>query len=383
MAIGLTLFGLACSSAAALAAGVSLLPFTPGRLAYYALLAGASTLRLAGLAAIGCALAVPALLRRGRPEQRVAIVALGLGALAAGVSSALVGRVYLTTRRLGLPWSLTASLFGPTTGAGLPPERVTFAAGESWRLDADLYRPVPPISRGRLTPAVVVVHGGAWQRGDKGENPMWNRWLTERGYLVLDIQYRLAPGAGWREAVQDIRGAIAWLRARADDLGADPNRIALLGRSAGGHLALLAAYANDHEPDQPDPSCVVAFYAPTDVRRLYVEARRTSANDLRAGLRATLGVAPFTGEEAYRLASPLARLHPRVPPTLLVHGAWDSVVPPDHSLRLASALEHVGVPSRFVCVPFARHAFDLVPYGPATMLAREAVFAFLANVGSD
>src|SRR6202022_3108945 len=100
------------------------------------------------------------------------------------------------------------------------------------------------------------------------ENPTWNRWLAERGYLVLDIQYRLAPAAGWREAVGDIGRATTWLRANADDLGVDPGRIALLGRSAGGHLALLAAFTADASDQQP-PCCVIAFYAPSDLTRLY------------------------------------------------------------------------------------------------------------------
>jgi acetyl esterase/lipase len=171
---------------------------------------------------------------------------------------------------------------------------------------------------------------------------------------------------------------MTWLRANADDLGVDLGRIALLGRSAGGHLALLAAFTADASDQQP-PCCVIAFYAPSDLTRLYGEARRSAAEDLRGGLCALLGTAPSDRSDEYQLASPLRRVHSRVPPTLLVHGLWDSVIPPDHSTLLARALVHEGVRARRVAVPCARHAFDLIGYGPATMLAREAVFAFLAD----
>jgi acetyl esterase/lipase len=379
--IGLGLLGLACSGAAALGVGLALSPIAPGRLAYYALVAGGSLLRLAGLGIIGCLLLVPAASRAG-PQRRLAVAALGLGALSATVSASLSAMVFLLARSRGLSLSLRGSMFRPHGAVAALPELVTFASEEGWRLNADLYRPQSPSPRTQRAPAVIVVHGGAWRWGDKGENPTWNRWLAERGYLVLDVQYSLAPRAAWRVAVHDLHRAVAWLRTHADELGADPNRIALLGRSAGGHLALLAAYTSEPVVDHVEPRPlwrVVAFYAPTDLTRLYAEARRFHHDDLRAGMRASFGGGPAENREGYRLASPLERLHSGVPATLLVHGAWDRVVPPDHSRHLACALTRAGVHAQFVSIPFARHAFDLVGYGSSTLLAREAVFAFLSE----
>src|SRR5258705_13188266 len=123
--------------------------------------------------------------------------------------------------------------------------------------------------------AIVVVHGGAWRHGDKGENPWSNQWLVERGYLVLDIQYTLAPVADWRVPVKDVQCAVAWLRVHAAELNVDPERVTLLGRSAGGHLALLAAYlpdeANPCAAPGGAPEAVIAFYAPTDLLQSYAE----------------------------------------------------------------------------------------------------------------
>jgi dipeptidyl aminopeptidase/acylaminoacyl peptidase len=98
---------------------------------------------------------------------------------------------------------------------------------------------------------------------------------------------------------------------------------------------------------------------------------------LREGLRALLGAEPGTDAQIYRAASPLERVSAHVPPTLLIHGTWDEPVPVDHSRRLAAALAAHGAQVQLVEVPFARHAFDIVPDGVHTLLAHEAITAFL------
>ena len=93
-------------------------------------------------------------------------------------------------------------------------------------------------------PAIIVIHGGSWSSGDKSDFPRWNGWLVEHGFAIFDIQYRLAPQPNWQTATSDVKCAIGWVKRNADHYGVDPDRIALLGRSAGGHLALLAAYTS-------------------------------------------------------------------------------------------------------------------------------------------
>ena len=91
----------------------------------------------------------------------------------------------------------------------------------------------------------------------------WNEWLADLGYVVFDVDYRLAPPPRWRDAPGDVQAAVAWVRARAPQLGVDPERVALLGWSAGGHLALLAAY--DSPSAFPPVAAVVALYPITDL----------------------------------------------------------------------------------------------------------------------
>jgi acetyl esterase/lipase len=352
------------------------------RLDYYALLAAGNMPRLA-LAGIA-GLLLGGLAGRGTKPRWVGTLAVTVGAGSALVSGAMTAAVLLRAHSLGLP--IMAQALGlaqrrdQSVGGGQAwsePELVSLNSRDNgWRIEADLYR---PSSRGALTErgAIVVVHGGAWQHGDKGENRGSNQWLVERGYLVLDIRYTLAPVADWRVPVRDVRCAVAWLRAHAAELGIDPERVTLLGRSAGGHLALLAAYMPEGAigpcgASGGAPWAVIAFYPPIDLLQAYAED-----DEVREGLRALLGAEPGTGDRAYRSASPLAYVSGLAPPTLLIHGTWDHAVPLEHSRRLAASLAASGASVRLVEVPFARHAFDIVPDGLQTLLAHEAIAAFL------
>jgi acetyl esterase/lipase len=337
-------------------------------------LASGSTARFTALAALGCLLGVPAIVRPcGHSQRWASWLVLAFGAASAALNAALTIPVFLAARTLGQPIALGESLFGATPDRSIEPRVVTFAAGDGWQLEADVYRPPAP-APGAL-PAVIVVHGGAWRGGDKGENVVWNEWLaTVHGYVVLDIQYRLAPAANSQQQVVDIRSSVTWLRSHAAELDVDPERIALLGRSAGGHLALLAAYAW-RDADGPAPAAVVALYAPTELAELFSQ----SPMELREALSQVQGGPPSAVPDVYHQASPVHLVRRGLPPTLLIHGTWDDVVPVAQSEQLAGALEQMGSPVQLVRLPFARHAFDMVLESPASQLARGALATFLGQ----
>jgi acetyl esterase/lipase len=269
----------------------------------------------------------------------------------------------LLAQSRGVAISLRETLLGSVPPAAAY-TTVTFAPG----LEADVYQPAAR----RNGAAIVVVHGGAWIGGGKGENVPWTAWLADRGYVVVDIQYRLAPNARWRDAVADIQTATRWVHEHAAELQVEPSRVALLGRSAGAHLSLLAAATTT---DTDGVAAVVALYPPTDLVRLYA-----SQNDeLRAAMRAMTGGTPASRPEEYRAASPVNGVRPRLPPTLLIHGTWDDAVPLDQSVSLAGALSAANVTHDVLIVPWARHAFDIVFESPASQLAREVVDRFLSE----
>jgi acetyl esterase/lipase len=236
----------------------------------------------------------------------------------------------------------------------------------------DLYQPWDEHS---LAPGVVVVHGGSWHHGDSGQIPALNSYLAARGYVVAAINYRLAPEHRFPAARDDVLAAIAYLKARAGDFGLDPNRLALLGRSAGGQLALLVAYtAND-----PAIRGVVSFYAPTDLRYGYAHPARVAVIDGIPLVESFLGGSPSTIPDIYDAASPIT-FAKAAPPTLLIHGGRDELVSPIQSERLVARLQAAGRPHCYLRLPWATHGCDINFSGPSGQISTYAVERFLAAV---
>ena len=184
---------------------------------------------------------------------------------------------------------------------------------------------------------------------------------------MFDVEYRLAPQPNWKSAIGDVKCAIGWVKRHAAtaDWNVDPARLALLGRSAGGHLVLMAAYAAA-DPALP-PSCeagdtsvdaVVALYAPTDLIWGYEHPSNPRAADSRARQRAFLGGSPETQGDRYRALSPIERVTPSAPRTLLAHGGRDQFLNHAHMDLLATRLASAGVPHETLFIPYAQHAFD-------------------------
>ncbi len=121
---------------------------------------------------------------------------------------------------------------------------VEYGKHDGVSLLGDLYTPSAP---GKY-PAVVAVHGAGWQGGSKSSYQYWGPWLAQRGYVVFSIDYRLAAAGRkmYPESVNDTRAAVQWARSKGAAIKVDPDRIALTGDSAGGHLAALAGLAADH-----------------------------------------------------------------------------------------------------------------------------------------
>ncbi|HEU4325393.1 MAG TPA: alpha/beta hydrolase [Roseiflexaceae bacterium] len=248
----------------------------------------------------------------------------------------------------------------------------TYANREGHNLLLDIYQPRE--RRGRL-PGVLVIHGGAWRAGDRTQLPALNRYLAARGYLVAALSYRLAPDHRFPAAHQDVQAALGYLKANADALELDADRLALVGRSAGGHLALLAAYA------LRDPSIrgVVSFYGPADLRYGYAHPANPAVIDTRLVQEQFLGGSPEQVPEVYDAASPILFVGPDTPPTLLIHGGRDELVSPRQSALLAERLAQVGRPHLLLHLPWATHGCDLNFSGPAGQLSTYAIERFLAS----
>lgn len=294
---------------------------------------------------------------RGLPDRLRAVWGVG----------AVPSRPALSLGRLFVP-RLTRRL--PVETREVP--RVDGAGG----LPLDFYRAVDGPRSG--APCVVMIHGGGWDGGDRTQLADANHRLAARGYAVAAISYRLAPQHRWPAAAEDVVAGIAYLRSHAAELGIDPERFILFGRSAGGQLATAVGY----RPGQPFIRGVVAYYAPHDLHFAWRNTPEGGILDFFKLMRQYLGGAPEEASRAYDEASAYHAVTPQTPPTLLVHGGKDSLVWFRQSERLAARLAEHGVPHAYLALPWAVHAFDFNPDGPGGQLADFALETFLTAVTS-
>ena len=251
--------------------------------------------------------------------------------------------------------------------------RVVYREVAETRLTLDLYRAKD--TSGKL-PVVIVVHGGSWRGGDNSQLEGMNRYLAAAGYAVAAINYRLAPVFRFPAPIEDIRGSISFLEERADEFGIDSSRVVLLGRSAGGHLALLAAYTLGHEA-----ICgVVGLYPPTDMHWSWQRPSPKRIMDSNGAITDFLAGTLEEVPDAFDQASPIRFVRPDSPPTLLIHGGKDMLVSPLQSSRLATELERETVPHFHMELGWGNHGMDANLAGPSGQMTLYAVERFLGSV---
>lgn len=338
-----------------------------------------TSLATVALALLAAALAVTALARH-RSDRR-AWTALILAVPAAAVALPPFVAPLRQLWRHGHGFSLVEYAFGAPP-APVRVERDVELEPNAVGLAADVYHATGTGPH----PFVVVVHGGGWRGGDKGQGQRMSRALASAGITAVDVRYSLSPAVRFPRAVTEVKCLLGRLRERAATLGLAPSRAALLGRSAGGQIALIAAYSSG-DPRMA-PSCpvaddtvraVVSLYAPTELAWGYHRPLRPDVVRGPDALRKYLGGSPEQEPEAYRLASPLTWSDRTLPPALLIHGTGDRLVSYEHSVRLASGLDAAGKPVRLMLVPRAEHAFDIRSGGVGEQAARAAILRFLAE----
>lgn len=266
-------------------------------------------------------------------------------------------------------FSLLAAVRGLPTSDDVVERTIAYTADDGSPLSMKLYAQ----GRADVRPLVVVIYGGAWRNGAPTQCENVSRALASRGYAVAAIDYRHAPRFQYPVQLVDVRRSIALLRDSAAAWGLDARRIALLGRSAGGHLAELSAYSPGDAPVQ----AVIALYAPHDLVQGYRDLPSPDPIDVREVLRGFLGGTPDEQPVRYRDGSPSTHVRRGLPPTLLIFGGRDQVVKPEFNRGAASRLRAANVPVVSVELPWAEHGFDMAPSGLGAQLAFNVIANFL------
>jgi acetyl esterase/lipase len=259
--------------------------------------------------------------------------------------------------------------------------------------------------------AFIFFHGSGWAAGDKdfGTRPFFNH-LVAQGHTVMDVAYRLCPEVQLTEMVGDVKRAVAWMKENAEKYGVDPDKVVLAGGSAGGHVAMLAAYTPNDSKFTPqelknvDLSVrgMVAYYAPVDLEAGFIPWREANPNaDLVAppigtrlegmeGIKFAgrmdllLGGSPEEVPEVYKMAAPMTHVNSKTPPTLLLQGTTDVLVPVEPTKALYTKLVEAGVPAVMVIFPTTEHMFDFMfpqvsPPAQAALYDVDRFLALMAN----
>ncbi|WP_132874816.1 alpha/beta hydrolase [Tamaricihabitans halophyticus] len=267
-----------------------------------------------------------------------------------------------------------------------PTSTVRYAAPGGHQLRMDFWRSEVPGKR----PAVLYLHGGAWRAGERGDAPRWKQLLGQRGFDVFAADYRMAgdvpEGTAWRASIADAKCAAAWVAANADDFDIDPNRITVFGQSAGAQLAMMVAYTRgdpEFSPSCPLPEpkvkSVIDLYGPTDFPEAVTGPGRTAKQT--GILRELFGGELDRFPQRYRAASPISHIRQGLPPTLILAGEADHLVPVEQSRSLAAALAGANVVHSTTYLPFADHGFDSNWSSYATQLSRHEVTRFITRHG--
>jgi acetyl esterase/lipase len=250
-------------------------------------------------------------------------------------------------------------IFSPDDGQDTPiPEGIIYEKDISYGPHAsnrlDICRP----EEGDDLPAVVLIHGGGWRRGDKTALLAECRELAMNGFVALTINYRLAPEHKWPSQMEDVQLAVRWLRANSGKYDVNKDRIASMGGSAGGHLASMAGLTETWGTDVVYPkissktNCVIDRFGPHNLTRGYYDSLKPENKYSELGEEIFIdlfgGITPDEDPLLYMEASPVYHISDESPSFYITHSKNDQLVPLEYGQEFADLLKEQGVETKIV-----------------------------------
>ncbi len=246
-------------------------------------------------------------------------------------------------------------------------KNIAYAATDNRRQALDLYLPKKAADKPR--PLLVYIHGGGWEGGSKDDAGILTTLITDGNYVGASIGYRLTDQAHWPAQLHDCKAAIRWLRAHAAENGIDPERIAVFGISAGGHLVSLLGTTSGDGPKELEGdlgenggvstkvTCVLNFCGPANLLTIGDQGSIISVEAPGTALTKLLGGPLSAHKDAATAASPITHITKNDPPFLHIHGTKDNLVPYAQVQEFDAALEKAGVPSTLLTGTGGAHVF--------------------------
>lgn len=325
------------------------------------------------------------------PRKRGLRRTIGVLALASAAIAAIsVGRMVETLKSHGVQVRIAAALASHKPLRSAPDHDLVYSRLGDEPLGLLVYQPAKSSKPRALAPVLVYVHGGGWVEGDRfsgGENM---RAFARKGWLAVSIDYSLSSSKRhmWNLSVEQVACALSWVAANASRFGGDPSRISLLGDSAGGNLVLNAAYLGNAGKLRsscggaiPHIAAVSAVYPAVHLAEVYRNAYPQTGDIVRGNANAYLGGPPDAFPGRYAAVDPVNALNPAAPPTLIILGENDHLLPPHLTYRFADEARRAGVNLSIVGFPFGEHLFDQATNSLGNQLVLGATARFLERHG--
>ncbi|MEG3176291.1 alpha/beta hydrolase [Sphingomonas sp. RB3P16] len=322
------------------------------------------------------------LLAYANGKTRLALALIVIGATATLTTAAVILHLLYVAQSNGARIDVVRALSVREFSTGAQPdESHVYSRPQGEALWLDVYRARKAAANG-LSPVIVNVHGGGFFEGSRSFGAANLRWYADQGWTVISIDYRLARDdrPTWNLASGDVECALVWTAAHAGALGIDLDRLALIGGSAGGTLAMSAAYAIDAKEGEPRCGGKMPHVAAVAVKVPLIDAFGSWYNPgelqplQRSYLTRFLGGPPEQFPERYAAVDLRPKQYPSNPPTLILGGAADPLLPPAAAREFTRRATAAGLNVRHILFPYSGHDFN-TRYDGITNQALRQIFA--------